>query len=164
MVIPIIKYIDDNAHLLNKISVDVDEDFDGLEDLLTNMWDTLYNTNIGVGLAASQIGHHLNVFVIDASVVKRGFRKVFINPVIELYGVDIILDESCLSIPGVSVKVKRKSNVKISYYDENWDYHIESYDRNVNDVQISRIIQLEYDHLVGILLYDRITNEISCKK
>jgi peptide deformylase len=153
MILPIIKY--NEVDKLRMISKKIDKKYPNLMELINNMWDTLYDSN-GVGLAASQVGVPIRLFIVDASIIKKGYKKVFINPEIELYGKQIKDRESCLSLPKLSVNVDRYSNVKIKYYDKDWNYHEENLDSD-EYVYISRIIQHEYDHLDGKLIIDNLS-------
>ena len=83
----------------------------------------------------------------------KDFRKAFINAKItERYGEDKIFNEGCLSLPGIREDVTRKSTIKISYYDEDFNFHEEEFDGLK-----ARIIQHEYDHIEGKLLIDHLT-------
>ena len=82
----------------------------------------------------------------------KKFKKVFINPIIEEESGDLWpFAEGCLSIPGIREDVERKSNIKISYYNENWQFLEESYQGIA-----ARIIQHEYDHIEGVLFTDHL--------
>lgn len=78
--------------------------------------------------------------------------QVFINPEITLIGsgTDIQL-EGCLSIPHVTGNVKRNKNIKIKYLDRFGEVHREKYSG-----WNARVIQHEYDHLLGILFTDKL--------
>jgi peptide deformylase len=145
--------------VLRKVAQEIDKDFGGLEELIEEMFNTMVASE-GVGLAAPQIGKSLRIFLVDASRMEdvddepdlRTFKKVFINPYIaEEWGDKWSFSEGCLSIPNIREEVSRHSNVRIEYYDENWDFHDEVYD----GVK-ARIIQHEYDHLEGRLFVDLI--------
>jgi peptide deformylase len=62
------------------------------------------------------------------------------------------MTEGCLSIPHLREEVNREARVRITYYDENWEFHDEVYEG-----YIARVIQHEYDHLDGILFTDRVS-------
>lgn len=133
------------------------ENFDGLEVLINNMWDTMYNAS-GVGLAAPQVGTPISLFVIDSAPMfepeeeHNGIQKVFINAkIIEEYGPIEKFEEGCLSIPNLRGNVERPSFIKIKYLDENQKEHIEEYD-GIN----ARVIQHEYDHILGKLFVERL--------
>jgi len=161
MVLPIIAY---GTPLLRKECEEFEEGED-ISKLISDMFDTMYNA-AGVGLAAPQIGLTKRLFLVDASPFGeeepdneieardfeklKDFKKVFINPIIEEEsGEKWDFAEGCLSIPGIREKVNRHSNIKISYFDENWNYKEEEYTGLA-----ARIIQHEYDHIEGILFTD----------
>jgi peptide deformylase len=62
------------------------------------------------------------------------------------------MTEGCLSIPNLREEVSRESNVHITYYDENWEFHDE-----VFEGYKARIVQHEYDHIEGILFTDKVS-------
>lgn len=157
-ILPIVAYGDP---VLKRVADEIEEDYPELNNLIDNMFETMYNAS-GVGLAAPQIGLSIRLFIVDASPFAEdeeednsdldGFKKVFINPIIEKEsGEEWGFNEGCLSIPGIREEVFRKENIKISYYDENFDFHEEEYDGYA-----ARIIQHEYDHIEGKLFTDRI--------
>ena len=162
MILPILSY---GAKVLRKECEDFDENTP-LENLISDMYDTMYAAS-GVGLAGPQIGIGKRIFIVDGSpfaesedgeqvddelLALKGFKKVFINPIIEEESGDLWpFTEGCLSIPGIREDVERKSNIKISYFNENWQYMKESY-QGIS----ARIIQHEYDHIEGILFTDHL--------
>ena len=151
-VLDIVQYGDP---ILRKKCVPV-KDFLILENLLDDMFDTMYAAS-GVGLAAPQIGKSIRLFVVDDNTMmeegEQGMKKAFINPeIIEEDGDDWAFEEGCLSIPGIRADVERPEIVKIKYFDEDWNEHIEEYD----DIH-ARVIQHEYDHIDGILFTDYLT-------
>jgi len=113
--------------------------------LINDMFETLISTNSGVGLAAPQVGHNLNLFIIKTS----NFQEVFINPEIQLDGLNIQIKEGCLSFPGLSFPVNRREKVKVKFYDNNWTLRYAEYK---DDIAI--IVQHEFDHLKGKLIID----------
>jgi len=141
--------------LLRKKAKEVAKNFEGLDEVIENMWETMYYSD-GVGLAAPQVGKSIRVFLIDASSGAdeepelEGFKKVFINPeIIELGGDEWVMNEGCLSLPEIREDVKRPDYVRIKYYDENFELHEEEFSGFAG-----RVIQHEYDHLDGILFID----------
>ena len=129
-----------------------------IEDILKNMYETMYNAQ-GVGLAAPQVGLDLSIFIIDTTPFCDDennlipLKKEFINPeIIDYYGKDASFNEGCLSIPGLREDVIRKDQIKIRYFDKNFNEHTEKYE-GIN----SRVIQHEYDHLMGVLFTDRVS-------
>lgn len=124
-----------------------------VKELVDDMFETMYNAN-GVGLAAPQIGKDLSLLVIDFYDFVKGKRKKqveMINP--ELF-VDenskfVVEDEGCLSLPGLQKKVFRKDKIRVKYFDKDWNEHDEEYEGFA-----ARIVQHEYDHLLGKLFID----------
>jgi peptide deformylase len=154
MTYPIVVY---GHPVLRKIAEDVDKDYPDLQQLTSDLFETMYNSE-GLGLAAPQIGKSIRIFVIDGAPVAEDepaladFKQVFINPyIIEKTGEIKPMTEGCLSIPNIREEVNRESHIHIEYYDENWVFHDEVYDGYK-----ARIIQHEYDHLDGILFTDKV--------
>ena len=154
MILPIVSF--GNSILRCKCSP-VDENHH-IEDILKNMYETMYNAQ-GVGLAAPQIGLDLSIFIIDTTPFcndennLRPLKKEFINPeIIDYSGKDESFNEGCLSIPGLREDVIRKDQIKIRYYDKNFNEYTSIYE-GIN----SRVIQHEYDHLMGVLFTDRVS-------
>ena len=161
MILPILAYGDP---ILKKESEEIDETYTDLETLIEDMFETMYRAK-GVGLAAPQIGKNIRLFIVDGSPFAEkeegedddpralgieNFKKVFINPIIEEeQGEEWSFQEGCLSIPKIRENVSRKSDIVISYYDENWELKEERYSGYA-----ARIIQHEYDHIEGVLFTD----------
>lgn len=163
MILPIVAYGDP---VLRKVAEDIESDYPKLEELISNMWDTMYNAS-GVGLAAPQIGLPIRLFLVDTTPFSddedltkeeqnalKGFKKVFINAQIEEEtGEQWAFNEGCLSIPDIREDVSRKDTLTISYMDENFKTHKETYDG-----LLARVIQHEYDHIEGILFTDKLSS------
>lgn len=163
MILPIVAY---GEPVLRKVAKEINSDYDKLDELIANMWETMYNAH-GVGLAAPQIGLPIRLFLVDTSPFAddeelspeeqealQGFKKVFINATIEEEtGQEWDFNEGCLSIPDVREDVKRKPQITISYLDENFKPHTETYGG-----LLARVIQHEYDHIEGILFTDKLSS------
>jgi len=154
MILPIIAY---GNKVLNDKTIEIKKDYSGLNDLISSMFETMYNAQ-GVGLAAPQIGKSLRLFIVDASPFKdedksaNGFKKVFINPqIIKEIGDEELFNEGCLSIPEIREDISRKPHITISYFDEKFNNVIESF----SGIK-ARIIQHEYDHIEGILFTEKL--------
>jgi peptide deformylase len=153
MIYPIVMYGDP---VLRQKAKDIEKGTD-LKQLIEDMYETMHAAN-GIGLAAPQIGKAIRLFVVDGTQLEdeehmTDFKKAFINPqIIEEVGEPWEFEEGCLSIPNIREKVSRKGDVKIKYYDENWQLHEEEYDG-----MKARIIQHEYDHIEGKLFVDYLT-------
>ncbi len=162
MTLPIVAYGDP---VLRKTCKEIDKDYPKLKELITNMWETMYNAN-GVGLAAPQIGLAIRMFMVDTTAFADdeslseeeqkeldGFKKVFINAKMdEENGDDWTFNEGCLSIPDVREDITRKDTITISYFDEDFKKKTETFDG-----LRARVIQHEYDHIEGILFTDKLS-------
>ena len=154
MILPVLAY---GSPVLRKPSEDIDGNYNGLKEMIDNMFETMYKAE-GIGLSGPQVGYSIKLFVIDASPLEKDdetlkdFKKVFINAqIIEQAGEDWLYNEGCLSIPTIREDVKRKTRILLQYYDENFKFH-KIYFEGIK----ARIILHEYDHLGGILFTDRI--------
>jgi peptide deformylase len=120
-----------------------------LQKLIDDMAETMYAAP-GVGLAATQIGELLQLFIIDiADQDEKSDLKVFINPeILEAEG-DITWQEGCLSFPGIQEDIDRSAKVKVRAQDRNgkW-FELEA------EGLLAVAIQHEYDHLQGKLMID----------
>lgn len=151
MKLPIVAYGDP---VLKKVCVDIDQTYPDLQQLISNMFETMNNAN-GVGLAAPQIGLPIRLFIVDtkADEDEEVFKKVFINAqILEESGEPWSFNEGCLSIPEVREDVMRKPNILIRYYDQDWKLHEEKVDGFA-----ARVIQHEYDHIEGKLFTDKLS-------
>lgn len=163
MILPIVGYGDP---VLRKVGEDISADYPNLQELITNMYDTMYNA-YGVGLAAPQIGLAIRLFVIDTEPFSdsedlskeeqnqlKGYKQTFINAkMLVEEGEEWSFNEGCLSIPEVREDVYRNEKITIEYFDENFNKKTEVYDG-----LIARVIQHEYDHIEGILFTDKISS------
>lgn len=163
MTLPILAYGDP---VLRKVAKEIDKDYPKLDELISNMYETMYKAS-GVGLAAPQIGLPIRLFVIDTGpfaeddefteaerAILGDFKRVFINAqMLEEQGRNWNFNEGCLSIPEIREDVSRKDTITIRYMDENFKEHTETYDG-----LLARVIQHEYDHLEGILFTDKLSS------
>lgn len=155
MILPIYLY---GNPVLRKKSKDIDKTYPNLNELIDNMFETMYKSD-GIGLAAPQIGLNINLITIDARVLAKDepemkdFLRVFINPKITFNTEDTIgIEEGCLSLPGINENVDRIENLTIEYYDRDFNKITENL---IGYPAI--VVQHEYDHLNGIVFVDRIS-------
>ncbi len=128
-----------------------------LYSLLADMRDTMIAAN-GAGLAAPQIGVHLQVVIFGTGQVSPRYPQeppipptVLINPVVEPQdGHESLGWEGCLSVPGLRGQVPRWSQVRYRGFDE----HGQAIERVVQGFH-ARVVQHECDHLLGILYPQR---------
>lgn len=163
MIYPIVAYGDP---VLKKKCDEIEEDFEGLDELINNMMLTMENAS-GVGLAAPQIGKNIRLFVVDATPFAedeeipeeereflQSFKRVFINPIIlEEEGDKWAFQEGCLSIPDIREDVMRKPDLVIEYFNQDFKLIEES----LSGIA-ARIVQHEYDHIEGTLFTDRLSS------
>jgi peptide deformylase len=135
--------------VLRQRTRDVGEIDGTLAKLVSDMIETMYAAP-GVGLAANQVGVQRRLFVYD---VGEGPRTV-INPRLVESAGEWSFEEGCLSIPGMSWEVVRPGEV-----------HVVGLDLDGNEISIeadeleARCLQHELDHLDGVLLVERLSEE-----
>lgn len=119
--------------------------------LVDDMAETMYAAP-GVGLAATQIGVALQLFVIDiAEQDQPSDLRVFINPEIVQREGDITWTEGCLSFPGVQEDIDRAARVRVRALDrEGKPFELEA------EGLLAVAIQHEFDHLQGELMIDHL--------
>ena len=123
---------------LSGCSPDLDRD-DVEEKLLDSM--KQYN---GIGLSANQIGIMERVFVMYSDVKKRETITCFNPEIVTKSDTEILMDEGCLTYPGLWLKVKRPDGIEVEYEDKNGEIQ--------NQAMFGlecRIFLHEYDHMEG---------------
>lgn len=157
MILPIHTYGDE---ILTQISKDVELNDPTLPELISNMYETMRETNLGIALAAIQVGVPKRIFIVENdNDEEQTFRGAFINPKITYTGEHFHeMGEPCLSFPGAILNVKRLIIIRIEWYDENKRFH----DEYFHDIE-ARVIQHEMDHLNGLLISDK-THKSELKK
>ncbi len=124
-------------------------DIDGkLVRLVDDMFDTLYESELGIALAAPQIGVQKQVFVWDLD--ER--PMVVFNPEIVESSGEWVYDEGCLSIPGLYVEMVRPKQVLM----RGIGLDGETVEIEADELE-ARLYQHELDHLNGVLMFDRMT-------
>lgn len=156
MILPIYTY---GQPVLRKVAGDIDQNYEGLDQLIEDMFETLRRAE-GVGLAAPQIGLSIRLAIVDLDVISneipefKDFRKVFINArIIEIEGEQISFEEGCLSFPDIHEKVIRAKRARVAYLDKDFKPH----DEWVDDY-LARVLQHEIDHLDGKCFIDRMSS------
>lgn len=156
MILPIYLY---GHPVLREETEEIDKDYPELYRLIENMYDTMYHSD-GVGLAAPQIGKSIALVVIDGTVLADRFpecedlKLTLINPVLDVIEDEepVTREEGCLSLPNLSEPVKRVEHIRLNWLDEDFVEHEQEFRGFA-----SRIIQHEYDHLLGKVYTDRIS-------
>lgn len=137
---------------LREVAKPVEAVTDEIRQLIDDMAETMYDAP-GVGLAATQIGVGLRIFVVDcAGEDEPSDFRVFINPeILEKDGVQV-WNEGCLSFPGVSEEIKRAERVKVRALDRDGKpFELEAHGL------LAVAIQHETEHLDGILMIDKLS-------
>lgn len=142
----ILRFPDPRLHTVAKPVRTIDA---ALQQLVGDMFDTMYGAG-GIGLAATQINAHLRVIVLDTS--EKGDQPVtLINPEILRSGGSASHEEGCLSVPGVTVRVRRAEWIEIQALDEQG----ELFALRADGLE-AMCIQHEMDHLQGIVFTEHL--------
>ena len=150
--------------VLRKKAKQVAKVTDELRTLSDRMLGLMYSAE-GIGLAAEQIGRTESLFVLDVPVrIDQDDHGLPINPGVTMpmavFNPEIIgasqetevMEEGCLSLPGLRVSVARPKEVVLRYLDRNGE------EQTLNAKgMLARAIQHENDHLHGILLVDKMS-------
>jgi peptide deformylase len=145
---PILRYGERPLHTPAEPVTRFDDD---LRHLVGDMIETMYGAP-GIGLAATQIGIPLRIFVIDLSVGRNPNELiVMVNPeFVERHGAQLE-EEGCLSVPGFNATVLRPARVVVKGLDRNGQpQQIEG------QGLLARAFQHEMDHLDGRVFLDRL--------
>ncbi|EEE55053.1 hypothetical protein OsJ_02752 [Oryza sativa Japonica Group] len=149
----VVKYPDPILRARNKRINTFD---DNLRSLTDEMFDVMYKTD-GIGLSAPQVGVNVQLMVFNPAGVKgEGEEIVLVNPVVYKMSKRLLVyEESCLSFPGIYANVVRPDNVKIDAQD------VTGAKIKVKLSGLSaRVFQHEFDHLQGILFFDRMSLDV----
>lgn len=135
--------------VLRKVAEPIEEITDEVRQLAEDMLETMY-ANDGIGLAANQVGVLKQLFVMDMQLEKDNpGPMVFINPVIRNPKGTEVMEEGCLSIPGIRGDVKRAREIDfeaLTLDGEKVTLHA--------DGLLARVMLHETDHLFGRLFVD----------
>lgn len=147
MILPIVK---EPHPVLHQKALTVTEVTPEIKQLITDMIETMHFAQ-GVGLAANQVGSRWNILVASADG-KKGEELVLLNASIAKRDGEELKPEGCLSVPGVSGKVARATEV-----------YVDGHDANLSPVSVhatglmAQILQHETDHLQGHLYVERLS-------
>jgi peptide deformylase len=148
MLRPILRYGEQPLHMRAEPVTRFDA---GLQTLIDDMIQTMYAAP-GIGLAATQIGVPLRIFVIDLSVGRDPSQLiVMVNPeFVERRGTQL-QEEGCLSVPGFNATVLRPAGVVIKGFDRD-----ERPQQLEGEGLLARAFQHEMDHLDGHVFLDHL--------
>jgi peptide deformylase len=148
MLRPIIRY---GASVLHAPATPVADITDDVQRLIDDMVQTMYAAP-GIGLAATQVGSPLRIFVCDLSVGRNAAELMtFINPeFVEREGMQLE-EEGCLSVPGFNATVARPSRAVVKGLDREGNEQVVE-----GTGLLARCFQHEIDHLDGTVFVDRL--------
>lgn len=136
-------------------------EIEAVQSFIDDLLQTMYHTDDGIGLAATQVGSEHAIVVIDISE-ERNQPLVLINPQITESSGEFIGEEGCLSIPGYRSKVKRFESVTVSYLDRQGQAQTIH-----SDDFLAIVLQHEINHLHGKVFIEhlsRLKQEMALKK
>jgi len=142
------KLVDENDPILTKVCEKFDFENPPVDpiELAQDLVRLLHERN-GIGVSANQVGLPYRVFAL------RGSPENFVcfNPrIVDVSSETNLLEEGCLTYPGLFVKIKRPRHIKVRFQTPNGDTRTETF------VGMSaRAFQHEMDHLDGIIFYNR---------
>ncbi len=164
MILPIVKY---GHPVLRRKGARIESITPDIKQLIADMFETMHDAN-GIGLAAQQVGHALQLTVLDVreatdrpSTLERNGQPadvaafmplVLINPSVKPFGEPATGGEGCLSFPEVYAQITRADSVEVTALNE----RNERVEFKAGGL-LARAVQHEVDHLNGILFIDRMT-------
>ncbi len=144
--------IDTNEAELRRVAKPVTVFDKRLGELVDDLFETMYATDDGAGLASTQVGVLKRVVVID---VGEEQKYELVNPIIEEAEGEAEYEEGCLSVPGMRGHTKRAQRVKVRAQDRTGHvYTVEG------EGLLALALQHEIDHLDGKLYIDRAIGDL----
>ncbi len=125
-----------------------------LTSIIKNLFETLYASGNGIGLAAPQVNIHQRIVVMDLKENGESSPRIYINPKILKFSAEKSKnEEGCLSIPEFYAEIERPSRIEVEWFDEKGKRSQESMEG-----LLSICMQHEIDHLNGILFIDYLSS------
>eukprot|EP00199_Chlamydomonas_sp_CCMP681_P005692 CAMPEP_0119109242 /NCGR_PEP_ID=MMETSP1180-20130426/17804_1 /TAXON_ID=3052 ORGANISM="Chlamydomonas cf sp, Strain CCMP681" /NCGR_SAMPLE_ID=MMETSP1180 /ASSEMBLY_ACC=CAM_ASM_000741 /LENGTH=250 /DNA_ID=CAMNT_0007094981 /DNA_START=80 /DNA_END=832 /DNA_ORIENTATION=+ len=150
----VVKYPDPRLRVVNAKVAVFDEN---LLALAREMIQIMYQDD-GVGLAAPQVGVNIRLMVFNpVGRTEPGNETILVNPeIISISGPRLLMEEGCLSFPGLQADVERARDLVVRGQNEKGEpITLTLGGEDDENIWIGRIFQHEYDHLQGILFHDR---------
>jgi len=132
----------EKEHPILKMKLSLSEDIDRHE-VVEDLVETMRSEN-GIGLSANQVGLLERVFVMYSDVKEKKIMACFDPQIVEMASEQIIMDEGCLTYPGMWLKIKRPVWIKATWEDQDGvkdEYQLAGLE--------ARVFQHEYDHMEG---------------
>lgn len=136
------------AEVLARPSEPVEQINDNIRQLVEKMTDIMLEHK-GIGLAAPQAGVPLRLFIISLDTSRENV-KVFINPTVTPTGELDSTEEGCLSVPGVTTKIRRYKKCEVTATDLSGNEFTEE-----AQGLYARALQHEFDHIDGLTIVSR---------
>ena len=131
---------------VSKVSEDANR-----EQIKNDLLDTMKNFN-GIGLSANQIGIMERVFVMYSDVKNKETIICFDPRIVTFSDEEIVMEEGCLSYPGLWLKVSRPDGIEVTYENENGEIQ----EKAMFGLE-ARVFQHEYDHMEGTNFTKRVS-------
>ena len=130
-----------------------DEDIKDRKELSEAMFESMSKYG-GIGLSANQVGLPFNMFVVGGHPqIENGLKMTCFNPmIISTSEEEVMMKEGCLTYPFIFLDIKRPRKCTLKYTDENGDLQEAQLDG-----MMSRIVQHEYDHMLGRNFTERVS-------
>ncbi len=136
------------SEVLSKPAKPIEQIDDSICQLVEKMTDIMME-NKGIGLAGPQAGMPLRIFIISLDASRKGV-KVYINPTVTTSGEFDSMEEGCLSVPGVYMKVRRYEKCTVTATDLQGNEFTDE-----ADGLYARALQHENDHIEGRTIVNR---------
>jgi len=136
------------AEVLAKAAEPVEKIDDNIRRLTEKMTEIMLERK-GIGLAAPQAGVPLRIFIISLDGTRENVR-VYINPTVTPAGESSLIEEGCLSVPGVRTNIRRYAKCTVTATDLDGNEFTEQ-----AEGLYARALQHEYDHMQGITIVSR---------
>ena len=136
------------AEVLAKAAEPVEKIDDNIRRLAEKMTEIMLERK-GVGLAAPQAGVPLRIFIISLDGTRENV-KVYINPTVTPAGESSLIEEGCLSVPGVRTNIRRYTECTVTATDLDGNEFTEQ-----AEGLYARALQHEYDHMQGVTIVSR---------
>jgi len=145
----------DITHYPNQVLAKTARPIEKIDDSIRRLVDRMTEVMLkhkGIGLAGPQIGVDLRIFIISLDGTRESVR-VYINPIVKpTTDQGELMEEGCLSVPGVRTKIRRFSRCTVTATDLSGKQFTEE-----AEGLYARALQHEYDHLEGLTIVNRMS-------
>ena len=135
--------LESNHPSLSAPLTEVTDSQEGREQIQQDLVDTMRAKN-GIGLSANQIGIGARVFTMYADVKKKDIIVCFNPKIVTVSEEQVLMEEGCLSYPGIWLKVRRPEGIDVTFEDAKGELQ----EKAMFGLE-ARSFQHEYDHMEG---------------